>query len=345
MRFEGGKVTITGPPSLRADILRRHTLVQHPAVPSATESGELLVLDVHSDLTLRDVFARCRDDKTLRFTYTIGASIGRTVALALAALHEQADEALGAFDWQNVLVTRDGELAVILNASNNADTRAPEVSLGEKPTPASDVFAVWKSLQPLFAIVDAPAALRGAVLGEEGAASAAYLAQFAEVQAKASASRRGARYQDVPTALAAWRVLWDELGIGPDDGARKAFLLNVMGRSATTPITTKREPTLVVGTDTRWVTTPTGKSLDLRRRAACRRIVDHLCALSERGEAAPVDTETLIAIGWPGEKIMEDAAKNRLYVTLSRLRALGFDEVLEHIDGGYRILTAVRVRR
>ena len=343
LKFEDGQVSAVVPAALQADILRRHALVNHALVPAARGDGDRLIFSVSADLTLRDAFAYCRDDQTLRYSYGVSAYIGLTVAETLDALHGQAREALGSFDWRHVLVTREGTLAVILHAAETPDTRAPEVSLGETPTPASDVYALWKALQPLFAIVDAPPPLQETVLGEHGTAAASHLAQFGEVQAKASASRRSDRYQDIPTALAAWRSLWDKLGIGPDEAATKSLLLEMTARHANAPPPVAG-PTLVLGTNTRWVTTPTGKSLDLHSHAACRRLIDYLCTRSEARDTSPIDAETLIGVGWPGEEVT-DASRERFQNTVSKLRSLGFDEVLEFTDGGYRILPDIRVRR
>ena len=55
--------------------------------------------------------------------------------------------------------------------------------------------------------------------------------------------------------------------------------------------------------------------------------------------------QALIAIGWPGEKIKQSAAENRVWVTLATLRKLGFKEHLEKDDRGYYLLPALTIQR
>ncbi len=45
----------------------------------------------------------------------------------------------------------------------------------------------------------------------------------------------------------------------------------------------------------------------------------------------------LIAAVWPGEIIAPRAAKNRLHVALSALRKAGLAEIIQRVDGGYRL--------
>ena len=50
----------------------------------------------------------------------------------------------------------------------------------------------------------------------------------------------------------------------------------------------------------------------------------------------------LISAGWPGERIVADAARNRLYVALHALRAAGFRPFLVTRRDGY-LLEGVEV--
>ncbi|MFI5301762.1 MAG: hypothetical protein ACHREM_27040, partial [Polyangiales bacterium] len=83
--------------------------------------------------------------------------------------------------------------------------------------------------------------------------------------------------------------------------------------------------------------------IDLSRRAPLRRIV---AALAEKRVAAPGDglrVDDLVACGWPGERMGEAAAANRVYVALATLRALGLRRVLVSGDGGYAFSTAFAI--
>ena len=56
-----------------------------------------------------------------------------------------------------------------------------------------------------------------------------------------------------------------------------------------------------------------------------------------------LDVAELIEAGWPGERPIYEAARNRVYVLVSRLRKLGVSGVLENYDEGYRFRPSVRV--
>ena len=72
-------------------------------------------------------------------------------------------------------------------------------------------------------------------------------------------------------------------------------------------------------------------SVDLTRRAALRHIVTAL--VEARGK--PLGADDLLAIGWPGEKVVGDAGGNRVRVAISTLRRLGLASVLLTSDAGY----------
>ncbi len=71
--------------------------------------------------------------------------------------------------------------------------------------------------------------------------------------------------------------------------------------------------------------------VDLTRRAALRHIMTAL--VEARGKALSADE--LLALGWPGEKVVGDAGGNRVRVAISTLRRLGLASVLLTSDAGY----------
>jgi predicted ATPase/tetratricopeptide (TPR) repeat protein len=82
-----------------------------------------------------------------------------------------------------------------------------------------------------------------------------------------------------------------------------------------------------------------GERVDLSDRDSLRNVLRAL--LDARGGA--VESAVLIAAGWPGERIREDAARNRLRVAIAMLRKLGL-EAIETAGTTYR-LRAVVIRR
>lgn len=86
-----------------------------------------------------------------------------------------------------------------------------------------------------------------------------------------------------------------------------------------------------------------GERIDLARRGALRRI---LIALVEN-HAAPADhgikQADLLAAGWPGERILAEAASTRVRVAISSLRDLGLRALLLTRDDGYVLDPAAEV--
>ena len=73
--------------------------------------------------------------------------------------------------------------------------------------------------------------------------------------------------------------------------------------------------------------------VDLSKRPSLRGILSALA--SAHSETRTLLGETLIRAGWPDEKLVPRAAKNRLHVALTTLRQLGLEDVLRSGEGGY----------
>jgi predicted ATPase len=83
--------------------------------------------------------------------------------------------------------------------------------------------------------------------------------------------------------------------------------------------------------------------LDLSRRTAPRLILLALLEAHARGQACP--QEVLVAAGWPGERVLPEAASTRLRVAIATLRRLGLGALIVTHDGSYALDQAVRVER
>jgi hypothetical protein len=93
---------------------------------------------------------------------------------------------------------------------------------------------------------------------------------------------------------------------------------------------------LTVGPDARWFACAApSPPVDLARRGAVRLI---LAGLLERHRLAPgttLDAAALLALGWPGERVLADAGATRVRVAVSTLRRLGLAGILLTRDDGY----------
>ena len=102
---------------------------------------------------------------------------------------------------------------------------------------------------------------------------------------------------------------------------------------------------LLVSDEARWMRAPGGALEDLRRHGVLRRI---LLALLEQRRVAPgrgLSVEALVRAAWPGERIQPEAAANRVYVAVAKLRRRGLSECLLRNDEGYLLDASVPVRR
>ena len=105
------------------------------------------------------------------------------------------------------------------------------------------------------------------------------------------------------------------------------------------------EPAWVVRLDGSALRSPEGSKVDLRRRRTVRRVLAALAAhrLDHPGDA--LTAEQCLEAGWPGERMLPDAARTRLWTTIRALRATGLEDALETVGSGYRLARTVRVER
>ena len=102
---------------------------------------------------------------------------------------------------------------------------------------------------------------------------------------------------------------------------------------------------LLLAPEARWLRAPGGTWQDLRERHAVRRL---LLLLAERRRDAPgrgVSLAELQEAGWPGERILPQAASNRIYVAVNQLRKLGLKDWLQRNGEGYFLDPALAVHR
>lgn len=92
-----------------------------------------------------------------------------------------------------------------------------------------------------------------------------------------------------------------------------------------------------------WFEPPYGERVELGRKHALRRLLVRLAEAHRAGSEIPLAAGELIAAGWPGERIQEHAAKNRLRVALHTLRRLGLSDLLATHADGYRLDPSGRV--
>ncbi len=127
-----------------------------------------------------------------------------------------------------------------------------------------------------------------------------------------------------------------------DDARHAVRLLDEALARAPSPADERAKAELVVEVAARRCRLPNGSVADLARHGAMWRV---LLALAEGGaDGGGLDVDALVARAWPGERILRDAAANRLYVALSGLRARGLKAWIVRRDDRYAFDPALRVR-
>ena len=115
-----------------------------------------------------------------------------------------------------------------------------------------------------------------------------------------------------------------------------AFALRLLEpRSAPAAPAVKNTDALHVGPSGTWFRPPHGASIDLGKRRSLRLV---LCALVQHRNDAPgqpLSVESLVKLGWPGERMQSKSGAMRAYTSITRLRKLGLSEVLVSRGTGY----------
>ncbi len=101
---------------------------------------------------------------------------------------------------------------------------------------------------------------------------------------------------------------------------------------------------LLIGEDGRWFRLPGGEVVDIATRGPLRRIVASLAEARTGDGHEALSVEELLERGWPGEQVIPEAAKNRVYVAVATLRKMGLKDVLIRRDDGYVLDPEVALR-
>lgn len=86
-----------------------------------------------------------------------------------------------------------------------------------------------------------------------------------------------------------------------------------------------------------------GERIDLARRKALKNILAALARARLGSPGRLLSLEDLLAAGWPGEKVMKSAGRNRVFVALTTLRKLGLRDVMIRRDDGYLLDPDLRI--
>ena len=78
-----------------------------------------------------------------------------------------------------------------------------------------------------------------------------------------------------------------------------------------------------------------GREVSLRHRPPLTRVLAGLARSRVRNPGDCLSVDDLVPIGWPGEQLLRDTGKNRVYVAIATLRKMGLSELLLKTEKGY----------
>lgn len=101
---------------------------------------------------------------------------------------------------------------------------------------------------------------------------------------------------------------------------------------------------LLLHRDGRWFEAAGGPRVDLTRKRTLRPLLLLLARAREEHPGDALDVDAIFEDVWAGERILGEARKNRVYVSIATLRRAGLDLLLDTRGDGYLIRPDVEVR-
>ncbi|MFO0614868.1 MAG: hypothetical protein U0414_19930 [Polyangiaceae bacterium] len=363
-------------------LARAHAAIDHSLVPKTLSHGTSdagvpwVCLDFPADVDGFEM-VRLLAETRVRLPYAIGDTLGTELRHALQAGHAARDDAtggpscLGVLANGNLLFARDGRLAAFgfghnvaaLDESGFVEAgepvfSAPEVAAGSPPSPMGDYVALLLWLRSYLVHLDILPMVGRVISGHlaPGDDELAKHLRFFETQILHNFPADRPPIEEAIRVSVRIRELLDS-PLDPEgltqtirrlldpDGRSPPFAGGAKAPSADwdsdEPPESEAPRTLLLGPDAIWIEPSGGARQPLAR--AQRRVALALARARLDAPGTTLDVWELVEAGWPGERPIFEAARNRVYVVISRLRRLGFAGALERFDEGYRISPNVRV--
>lgn len=275
--------------------------------------------------------------------FSLTSVIGKTLMETLSRTHQLRDPetgravCLGGLSTSNTLISADGRMSIIGFGVGPlvGATIAPEVALGEPPTPGADVYALSMFMREHIALAKLPPIFHRVFTGKTRFDDAKGVLLLAWSNARIL-SAPPERRPDMDRLLEQGHALWRACGITPDVDGWAEFAARALVPDpeliGSAPIAR-----IVIGPDADWIETPNGERHTLGGRRPLRRLLLALAEARRDRAGKPLTLDQLLDVGWPGETPLAEAGQNRVYVAISALRKLGLGDSLQRWDNGYRI--------
>jgi len=331
-----------------------HARIDHPSVPRTRRAGVVegvelveLACDAVAD---GEELLRIAADSGTRFPYAVADAFTTAVREALQGGH-RVGLCLGRIAYANILFSADGRLHLVGFGHNVVAQKeaggivgtitvfsAPELDSGGELSPTGDYVALLHMSRTLAARVDMADALTRVLSGRPSGVDAE-LVELMRWYDTAFLGSLPHQRRTIDEGIAVSARIREILGAPLDHAQREAFMAELLAREGQIPgePDTGRRGGLVIGPEALWFLAPDGIRRQLGSRRALRRILLALVDKRLSAPGAPLAVWDVVAAGWPGEDPIHEAALNRVYVTMTRLRGLGLGEAIERFDDGYRL--------
>ena len=329
-----------------AEIARAHLRVRSPHVPRVLHfhpsPPSFLVFESTAVMDLESLHPLLRAAPT-PMPYAAGIAVNELLMDTVEAAHE-AGELLSALSWANVLIGSDGRIQLVgfgANLQSQAldgsylgapgQVVAPEAALGQPPTKAADVFAVHGLVLGLLSLTEPPPVIRRALQEPVASPLRAALAQLSQSALAPLVEQRTPGIAQLRAGYRALRRMAPSIPL-PDPAMLRETVAGLVGGRRAGAVAASG---LWLDLRAREARLPGGARVSLARRVAPWRI---LLALTRRQLARPggrLTVSDLQEAGWPGETLVHESARARVYVAVSTLRKLGLGELLESDEDGY----------
>lgn len=337
-------------------LFRAHADPPHPVIARSLELGEHegrphVVFEFAGRVDL-DRLVQIGADVGLRADYSEADGFSTTLRDALIANSKRHDEqgrplCLGTFALGNVLFANDGSHALIGFGHNvivydelgrivarNRFFQAPEIAVGGTPNVSSDIVGMIELTRAMMPFVKMYPALGKIIVGNSLSEDVRLVRLITWFEARVM---RGPVWLRPPLdeIMAASNEIRALIHSVPDPAGFRAFVAKLLASER--PDLFKPRRVLVLGPDASWFELGDEPRVSLERSTVQRRLMGCLARARLESPGRGVSVDTLIAMTWPGEKMLREAGTNRIYVAINNLRGTGLREVIERTEDGYRL--------
>jgi len=102
---------------------------------------------------------------------------------------------------------------------------------------------------------------------------------------------------------------------------------------------------ITFGEASMWFQLPGEERVELQSRTTLARVLDVLVAARIATPGEPIPIDDVLERAWPDERVLPEAGRNRVKVSVNALRKLGLKDVLRHERGGYLLDPGTPVAR